>query len=123
MKILLFNDYSSNVGGAERFFDAMYKALQHAQLKVYTAALQEKANNKYPDALRNANHRILIHPKIVQIFEAHESQLANLDYKTAILGLNQYRGLMYSKKKIQYAEAFICMPSADYFNLMAAVSS
>lgn len=70
MKILLFNDYSSNVGGAERFFDAMYKALQHAQLKVYTAALQEKANNQYLDALRNANHRILIHPKIVQTFEA-----------------------------------------------------
>lgn len=59
----------------------------------------------------------------IRAIEAHKSQLANLDYKTAMLGLNQYRGLMYSKKKIQYAEAFICMPSADYFNLMAAVSS
>ncbi|MFZ4474015.1 MAG: glycosyltransferase family 4 protein [Saprospiraceae bacterium] len=70
MKILLFNDYSSNVGGAERFFDAMYQALQHAQLKVYTAALQEKPDNHHLNAFRNANHRILIHPKIVQTFEA-----------------------------------------------------
>jgi LmbE family N-acetylglucosaminyl deacetylase len=59
----------------------------------------------------------------VRAIEAHESQLANLDYKTAILSLNQYRGLMYSKKQIQYAEAFICMPSADYFKLMASVST
>ena len=49
--------------------------------------------------------------------EAHESQLQALNYKEAILGLNQYRAQMYTKKQMAYAETFLYMDIQAYFQL------
>ena len=48
---------------------------------------------------------------------AHQSQLAALRYDEAILGLNSYRALMYPKKRMRYAEAFLFVDSREYFEL------
>lgn len=48
---------------------------------------------------------------------AHQSQLAALRYDEAILGLNSYRALMYPKKSMRYAEAFLFVDSREYFEL------
>jgi len=47
----------------------------------------------------------------------HDSQLHELDYLEASIGLNRYRAGMYSVA-IQYAEAFIMSTSEEYFELM-----
>lgn len=47
----------------------------------------------------------------------HGSQLHELDYLEASIGLNRYRAGMYSVG-IQYAEAFIMSKSEEYFELM-----
>lgn len=49
---------------------------------------------------------------------AHKSQLEQMDYRQAILGLNQYRAKMYSKKQMDYAEAFLFMSSKTYFDFL-----
>jgi LmbE family N-acetylglucosaminyl deacetylase len=46
--------------------------------------------------------------------QAHQSQLAALDYASAIMGLNSYRGRMYAKKPMEYAEAFLVVESSEY---------
>jgi N-acetylglucosamine malate deacetylase 1 len=48
---------------------------------------------------------------------AHHSQLKALPYDKAILGLNQYRAKMYTKKNIEYAEAFLALPWNIYITL------
>ena len=66
------------------------------------------------------NRLIDISPYIkrkIKAIHAHKSQLQQLDYLNAILGLNQYRAKMYSKKKMDYAEAFLFMDIEDYFAL------
>ncbi len=50
---------------------------------------------------------------------AHQSQLQALDYLEAIAGLNRYRGGMYPKKPMQYAEAFCFARSSAYFGLFS----
>lgn len=52
--------------------------------------------------------------------QAHASQLKELDYMDAALGLNRYRAAMY-RREIQYAEAFIYCTSMQYFELMMSV--
>ena len=47
----------------------------------------------------------------------HDSQLHELDYLEASIGLNRYRAGMYSVA-IQYAEAFVMSTSEEYFELM-----
>jgi len=47
----------------------------------------------------------------------HSSQLHELDYLEASLGLNRFRAGMYSVG-IQYAEAFVMSTSEEYFELM-----
>jgi LmbE family N-acetylglucosaminyl deacetylase len=47
----------------------------------------------------------------------HDSQLHELDYLEASIGLNRYRAGMYSVA-IQYAEAFVMSTSEEYFALM-----
>jgi LmbE family N-acetylglucosaminyl deacetylase len=47
----------------------------------------------------------------------HASQLHELDYLEASIGLNRYRAGMYSVG-IQYAEAFVMSASEEYFELM-----
>ncbi len=49
--------------------------------------------------------------------QAHKTQLQALDYATAITGLNQYRANLYTKKKMAYAEAFLCEPHSVYISL------
>ncbi len=49
--------------------------------------------------------------------QAHQSQLRQLDYQQAVFGLNQYRAKLYSKKKMDYAEAFLFMPVERYVGL------
>lgn len=49
--------------------------------------------------------------------QEHASQLHELDYLEASIGLNRYRAGMYSVG-IQYAEAFIMSTSEEYFELM-----
>ena len=51
------------------------------------------------------------------VMREHESQLHELDYLEASIGLNRYRAGMYSVG-IQYAEAFIMSKSEEYFQLM-----
>jgi N-acetylglucosamine malate deacetylase 1 len=50
----------------------------------------------------------------------HASQLKELEYVDAILGLNRYRAAMFRKESM-YAEAFIYCTSAQYFELMMSV--
>ena len=52
----------------------------------------------------------------------HVSQLQELDYLEAAIGLNRYRGGMYNTG-INYAEAFILMKSEEYFQLMMDIES
>lgn len=52
--------------------------------------------------------------------QAHQSQLQQLDYQQAVFGLNQYRAKLYSKKAMDYAEAFLCMPVERYVGLYGA---
>lgn len=47
---------------------------------------------------------------------AHESQLRELDYLDALLGLNRYRAGMFHRG-MAYAEAFLYGPSGSYFRL------
>jgi len=47
----------------------------------------------------------------------HDSQLHELDYLEASIGLNRYRAGMYSVA-IQYAEAFVMSTSEEYFEVM-----
>jgi len=47
----------------------------------------------------------------------HDSQLHELDYLEASIGLNRYRAGMYSVA-LQYAEAFVMSKSEEYFELM-----
>ncbi|MEZ4942241.1 MAG: PIG-L family deacetylase [Saprospiraceae bacterium] len=51
---------------------------------------------------------------------AHQSQLQQLDYQQAVFGLNQYRAKLYSKKAMDYAEAFLFMPVEHYVGLYRA---
>lgn len=48
---------------------------------------------------------------------AHFSQLKALEYDKAILGLNQYRAKMYTKKDMEYAEAFLALKWEEYITL------
>jgi LmbE family N-acetylglucosaminyl deacetylase len=50
----------------------------------------------------------------------HKSQLKELDYLDAALGLNRYRAAMCQKDTL-YAEAFIYCSSEEYFEMMIAV--
>ena len=52
--------------------------------------------------------------------QAHASQLKELDYLDAALGLNRYRAAMF-RRESQYAEAFIYCTSMQYFELMMSV--
>ena len=52
-----------------------------------------------------------------QAMLAHKSQLEMLDYYDAIIGLNQYRGCMYPKVKMGFAEAFLVTGREEYFNI------
>lgn len=53
-------------------------------------------------------------PQKQAAMQAHQSQLAALDYASAITGLNSYRGRMYAKKPMEYAEAFLVVESSEY---------
>ena len=55
--------------------------------------------------------------KILSIKE-HKSQLIQLDYLSAITGLNKYRASLYSKKKFAFAESFLILKQKDYFSLI-----
>jgi len=50
----------------------------------------------------------------------HGSQLHELDYLEASIGLNRYRAGMYSSG-VQYAEAFVMAKSEEYFHLMMEI--
>ncbi len=53
-------------------------------------------------------------PQKQAAMQAHQSQHATLDYTSAIIGLNIYRGRMYAKKPMEYAEAFLAVESSEY---------
>ncbi len=54
-----------------------------------------------------------------QAIDKHTSQLQEMAYHKAIIGLNQYRGCMYAKKQMEYAEAFLCLDAKTYFELLS----
>ena len=54
----------------------------------------------------------------IQAMKAHQSQLKELNYLDGIIGLNQYRGCLYPKRKIKFAEAFVFANGEEYFKLM-----
>ena len=48
----------------------------------------------------------------------HKSQLKELDYLSAITGLNKYRASLYPKTKFEFAESFLILKKKDYLNLI-----
>ena len=51
----------------------------------------------------------------------HKSQLTEVDYISAILGLNQYRAALYTKKKMSFAEGYLEMSFTDYKSFIQSI--
>ncbi|MBL7827447.1 MAG: PIG-L family deacetylase [Saprospiraceae bacterium] len=54
----------------------------------------------------------------ITAMKAHQSQLEAMHYAEAMVGLNTYRALMYAKKRMRFAEAFLFAESREYFELI-----
>lgn len=88
--------------------------LKNNLVRNVTIAAYEVWTPLIPNRLINIS--AVIQDKRAALLE-HASQLNELDYLDATLGLNRYRAAMF-KKDAQYAEAFIYCNSDQYFELM-----
>lgn len=93
------------------------RLLQAALVKNVQVAAYEIWTPHIPNRLIDISRQIAIKQKAMQ---AYASQLAQLDYEAALLGLNRYRGGMYTNPEVVYAEAYMYLRSDVYFAEMPA---
>lgn len=121
MKILdLFNLFPPNIIYLPSFLDnhpdhfATNNVLKKCNLKNTLISAYEVWTPLIPNRIVDITEYILLKEKAIR---AHTSQLNALSYDKAILGLNQYRAKMYTKKTIDYAEAFLALQWKEYITL------
>jgi LmbE family N-acetylglucosaminyl deacetylase len=117
----LFNDFPPNLIYLPSFLDkhndhfATNQIVKKLGLKNTILAAYEVWTPLIPNRIVDISNLINQKEKAIQ---AHVSQIKALQYDKAILGLNQYRAKMYTKKNFEYAEAFLVLKSQDYYTLI-----
>lgn len=121
LKILdLFNLFPPDIIYLPSFLDnhpdhfATNSVLKKCNLKNTIISAFEVWTPLIPNRIVDITNHITLKEKAIK---AHISQINALQYDKAILGLHQYRAKMYSKKTMDYAEAFLTLEWEEYTSL------
>lgn len=116
----LFNTYQPDIVYLPSFLDrhndhlATNDIIKKCALKNTLISAYEIWTPIVPNRIVDISTSIIQKQKAIN---AHISQIKALEYDKAILGLNQYRAKMYTKKNMEYAEAFLALKWDEYITL------